>query len=121
MNATPCLKPDKTGLCAVVAVFDYVRLLKCLISECSIVSLGGTAAGLSEPLAHYSLFCGQVKTPILVTFGQICNFRDPTLVTFYLCIYLTLNEENFSFQIQYNIPVSLLTVNMKNCLKPAVH
>ena len=96
-----------------------VRLLKCLISECSIVSLGGTAAGLSEPLAHYSLFCGQVKTPILVTFGQICNFRDPTLVTFYLCIYLTLNEENFSFHIQFYIPVRLLTVNMKNCLKPA--
>ena len=67
LNATPCLKPDKTGLCSVVAVFDYVRLLKCLISECSIVSLGGTAAGLSEPLAHYSLFCA----PMLVTFGQI--------------------------------------------------
>ena len=41
------------------------------------------AAGLSEPLAHYSLFCGQLKTPILVTFGQICNFQDPNLVTFY--------------------------------------
>ena len=26
--------------------------------------------------------------PILVTFGQICNFRDPNLVTFYLCVYL---------------------------------
>ena len=26
--------------------------------------------------------------PILVTFRQICNFRDPNLVTFYLCIYL---------------------------------
>ena len=27
--------------------------------------------------------------PVLVTFGQICNFRDPNLVTFYLCIYLS--------------------------------
>ena len=26
--------------------------------------------------------------PILVTFGQICKFCDPNLVTFYLCIYL---------------------------------
>ena len=26
--------------------------------------------------------------PILVTFRQICNFRDPNLVIFYLCIYL---------------------------------
>ena len=25
---------------------------------------------------------------ILVTLGQVCNFRDPNLVTFYLCIYL---------------------------------
>ena len=25
--------------------------------------------------------------PILVTFGQICNFRDPNLVTLFLCIY----------------------------------
>ena len=25
--------------------------------------------------------------PILVTFGQTCNFRDPNLVTFYLRVY----------------------------------
>ena len=31
-------------------------------------------AGLSEPLAHYSLFCGLIIDPILVTFGRICNF-----------------------------------------------
>ena len=30
--------------------------------------------------------------PISVTFGQICNFCDPNLATFYLCIYLILNE-----------------------------
>ena len=42
------------------------------------------AAGLSEPLPHYSLFCGQLCIdPILATFGQICNFRDPNSVTFY--------------------------------------
>ena len=48
-------------------------------------------------------------------------FRDPNFVTFYLCIYPTLNEEHFYFHIQYNIPVRLLTINMKNCLKPAFH
>ena len=33
------------------------------------------AAALSEPLPHYSLFCGQsIIDPILATFGQICNF-----------------------------------------------
>ena len=32
--------------------------------------------------------------PILVTFGQICNFCVPNLVTFYLRIYLILNEEH---------------------------
>ena len=29
------------------------------------------AAGLSEPLPHYSLFCGQIINPILVTFWQM--------------------------------------------------
>ena len=29
------------------------------------------AAGLSEPLPHYSLFCGQIIDPILVTFWQM--------------------------------------------------
>ena len=42
-----------------------------------------------------------MKDPILVTFGKICNFRDPYLVTFYLCIYLILNEEQFTFHLQY--------------------
>ena len=39
--------------------------------------------------------------PILVTFGQICIFRDPNLLTLYLCIYLILNEEHNTFQLQY--------------------
>ena len=43
------------------------------------------AAGLLEPLPHYSLLCDQLYLiiyPILVTLGQIRNFRDPNLVTF---------------------------------------
>ena len=42
--------------------------------------------------------------PILVTFGQICNFLDPNLVTFYfyeLTPFCRLNEELFSFHLQY--------------------
>ena len=43
--------------------------------------------------------------PILVTFGQICNFRDPNLVTFYffneLTRFFTLNEEHFNFHLRY--------------------
>ena len=31
----------------------------------------------------------------------MCNVRDPNLVTFYLCIYLILNEEHFTFHLQY--------------------
>ena len=31
----------------------------------------------------------------------MCNFRDPNLVTFSLCIYLILNEEHFTFHLQY--------------------
>ena len=51
------------------------------------------AAGLSEPLpysgADYSApaplqsILWPIIDPILVTFGQICNFCDPKLVTFY--------------------------------------
>ena len=43
-----------------------------------------------EPLPHYSLFDSVTNyRPHLTLFGQIlCNFRDPNLVTFYLCNYL---------------------------------
>ena len=33
----------------------------------------------------------------LVTFAQICNFRDPDLVTFYFCVY-HINRLNRLFQ-----------------------
>ena len=38
---------------------------------------------------------------MLITFGKMRNFRDPDLVTFYLCIYLILNEEHFTFHLQH--------------------
>ena len=82
------------------------------------------ATGLSAPLPHYSLFCGQliIIDPILVTLGQICNFRDPNLVTFYfyeLTPFL-IRMKNTVFYTGYstNILVRMLTVNMKNCLTP---
>ena len=45
------------------------------------------AAGLSEPLPDYSLFCGQMQTPSKSLLGK-CNFRDANLVNFCLCILL---------------------------------
>ena len=42
--------------------------------------------------------------PTSVTFGQICNFRDPNLVTCYyyeLNPFFRLNEEHFTFHLQY--------------------
>ena len=39
--------------------------------------------------------------PILVTFVQKRNFRDPDTFTLYLCIYPILNEEHFTFHLQY--------------------
>ena len=42
--------------------------------------------------------------PILVTFEQICNFRDPNLVTFYfyeLTHFFRLNEQHVTFHLQY--------------------
>ena len=56
-------------------------------------------APLRAPTPLQSILC-PIIDPILVTFGQICNFRDPNLVTFYLCIYLMLNEERFTFHLQ---------------------
>ena len=44
-------------------------------------------ASLSQPLPHYSQFCGQLYTLYLSLLGK-CNFRDHKLVTFCLCIYL---------------------------------
>ena len=55
---------------------------------------------LRAPTPFYSILW-PIINPILVTFGQICNFRDPNLATFYLCIYLILNEEHFTFHLQY--------------------
>ena len=40
------------------------------------------AAGLSEPLPHYSLFCGYIVDPILIIFGEKSSFCNPNLVTF---------------------------------------
>ena len=39
--------------------------------------------------------------PILVTFGQVCNFRNPNLVSFQLGNYLIQNEKHFTFHLQY--------------------
>ena len=39
------------------------------------------ATGLLEPLPKSILW--PIIDPILVALGQICNFRDPNLVTFY--------------------------------------
>ena len=39
--------------------------------------------------------------PSLVTFGQICNFCCPNLVTFFLSICLILNEEHSTSHLQW--------------------
>ena len=42
--------------------------------------------------------------PTWVTFGQICNFRDPNLVTFYFFPvdpFFRLKEEHFTFHLPY--------------------
>ena len=53
-------------------------------------------------------FVCPIMDPILVIFGQICNFRDPSLVTFYFYelnhfrspSFFRLNEEHFTFHLQ---------------------
>ena len=70
--------------------------------------LGGVAV-LGLIFAGYVPMASQSAYPIivnslwpiinltLVTFGQICNFRDPDLVTFYFCVY-HINRLNRLFQ-----------------------
>ena len=62
-----------------------------------------------------------VIDPILVTFAQRCNFRDPSLVTFYLCIYLILNEEHFTFHIQFKHSVTLANRKYEELSHPKNH
>ena len=59
--------------------------------------------------------------PMSVIFGLVCNFRDPSLVTFYfyeLIHFLDWMENTLLFFHSTNIQVSLLIGNMKNCLTP---
>ena len=62
------------------------------------------SAGLSDPLPHYRQYIlWSVIDPILVAFwpGQICDFHDPNLVTFYFyeLTLFRLNEEHFTFHL----------------------
>ena len=76
---------------------------------------------LRTPTALWSILLWPIIDPILVTFGQICNFRDPSLVNFYICFYelthfLDWMRNSLLFICGTNILVHLLTLNMKNCL-----
>ena len=83
--------------------------------------------------AGYVPLASQSPYPIIVYFvanyrphlsyfwANICNFRDPNLVTFYLnefTHFLHWMENTLSFIYSTNILVRLLTVNMKNCFTP---
>ena len=52
------------------------------------------ASQSSYPVTVYSV---TNYRPHLSQFWEICNFRDPNLVTFYLSMYLLMNEEHFTF------------------------
>ena len=64
----------------------------------------------------------QSPYPIIVySVRQICNFRDPNLVTFHfyeLTHSLDLMKNPLLFMYGTNILVRWLTVNIKNCLTP---
>ena len=51
------------------------------------------AAGLSEPLPHYSLFVGQLKIPSWSLLGKYAIFAIPFLSLFIYVSYPILNEE----------------------------
>ena len=59
---------------------------------------------------------------MLVTFGKVCNFRDPNLLTFYFfemtqfLDWMKNRKNTLIFSCSTNILVRLLTVNMKSIL-----
>ena len=70
------------------------------------------------PIIFYSILW-PIIDHMLTTFGQICYFRDPNLVTFYfyeLTHFLDWMKNTLLFICSTNILVCLLTINMKNCL-----
>ena len=72
------------------------------------------------PIIFYSILW-PIIDHMLITFGQICYFRDPNLVTFYfyeLTNFLDWMKNTLLFICSTNILVSLLTDYMKNCLTP---
>ena len=80
--------------------------------------------------AAYVPLASQSPYPIIVysvanfidpIFGQLCNFHNPNSVTFYfneLTHFFYSIKDTLLFICSRNILVSLLTVNMKNCLTP---
>ena len=79
-------------------MFSEINPLEGALSPLPLWGLGGggtwvnfrwvCAASLLEPLPHYSLFCGHIIDPILVTLRGKITFRNPNLITFFSCIYL---------------------------------
>ena len=68
---------------------------------------------LSTPTPLQSILWPIIIDRILVTFGQICNFRDPNLVTFYFhesTLFLNGMKNTLFFIYNTNILVRLLTV-----------
>ena len=79
---------------------------------------GGGGGGVLGLIIVYSVTNYRLH---LSQFGQICNFRDPNLVTFYfyeVTHFLNWMKNTLLFTYSTNLLVRLLTVNMKNCLTP---
>ena len=75
------------------------------------------------PSMVYSVTNKNIIDPILVTFGQICNFRDPNLVTFYfyeLTHFLNWMKNTLLFTYSTNILVRLLTIIRRTVLPQKV-
>ena len=82
--------------------------------------LGMCRLPLSAPHPLQSILW-PIIDPKVVTFGQICNFRDPNLLTFFfyeLTHFLNWMKNNLLFTYSTNILVRLLTLKNKRCLTP---
>ena len=97
-------------------LFPYLQLITSLHKN-----PGGTWVNFCRVRSPGRVCAAGLSDPILVTLGQICNFRDANLVTFYFyewTHFFSSMRNTLLFTYSTNILVRLLTVNMNNCLTP---
>ena len=98
---------------------DHLKLKECMTSLVSLAAViwvvttakqpGGAtwvnfwwvcAAGLSEPYPIIAYSVTNYRLHLIYLCANMCNFRDPNLVIFYLSVYHIFSKKRFTFHLQ---------------------